>query len=85
MADFENNELFVSLSKMMGCKIKDIYGYVDDPFDNGALVFQICSIKFENGKSVSVEGENDIAYLPANDEIRELSEEVFKILYTEDE
>lgn len=78
--DFENDEGFISLTKIMGCKIKDIDGFIDDPFDNGVLVLRISKIYFEDGRSVFMEGEHDVVYIPSDDKIPELSEDFFEKL-----
>lgn len=58
----EDNDFYVSLSKLAGQKIADIHGYVSDPF-GGGKVFVMSSIVFEDGTELFTEGEHDTPYL----------------------
>lgn len=75
----------ISLKGLMNSHIKDIVGYIREPFDNDVLVFEICRIIFENGVSVYVEGDYEVAYIPFDDTIKQLSEEVFEKYKDKDE
>lgn len=78
------DETYLSLSKLMVSKIKDIVGFLYDPFDNENVIFKLSKVIFENGKSVFIQGEHDIAYIPPDDRIPELSEAVFEKYKEED-
>jgi hypothetical protein len=57
----EEEKYFFSLNKIAGQKIKDITVMVSYEFDDP--VFSLHSIEFEDGTSLFVEGEHDIAYI----------------------
>jgi len=66
-----------SLSKLVGKKIADIIGYPSDPF-GGAPLFKIWQIVFEDGTTVCVEGEHDVAYIPATDGLNNMDEDTLQ-------
>jgi hypothetical protein len=58
-ADYE-----ISLEKFQGKKIVDVVGYISGEFGTDTLVFKVNRVVFEDGASVWLEGEHDIAYIP---------------------
>lgn len=52
----------ISLSKLIGKRVIDASGYVSGEF--GFSVFKICDLIFEDGTSISIDGDHDIAYIP---------------------
>lgn len=60
------NDYLISIVRLTGQKIQDIYGYVSMEF--GDPVFDVSRVVFENGKEVTFGGEHDIAYLESYDE-----------------
>lgn len=54
------------LSTLLGKKVAHVAGYVSTEFGSDTLVFKITRIVFEDGTHESVEGEHDIAYIPAD-------------------
>lgn len=61
----EGSTYRISLSKLTGQRIVDISGYVSGEFGDDTPVFKISQIHLENGTEIWVEGEHDIAYIPA--------------------
>ena len=57
----DGSEFHLSLNKISGKKIKDIYGYVSNEF--GEPSFVISGIIFEDNSTIGVEGEHDYPYL----------------------
>jgi len=57
----EDDTFLISLSKLIGKPIKDIHGHLSDEY--GGVTFVLYSIVFEDGTSMSVEGEHDFPYL----------------------
>lgn len=51
----------LSLVKLTGLAITDIYGYLDNQFDEP--VWNVTKIMFADGSSVRMNGEHDIAYI----------------------
>ena len=50
----------ISLVKMTGKKIKDIHGYLGDPFDCGDIYFEATNIIFKDGSKMDLKGEPDV-------------------------
>jgi hypothetical protein len=86
MAD--GSDLYFSLSKLTGKKVVDILGYPADPF-GGTPLFQISHIVFEDGTTVFVEGEHDVAYIPAqgdeDDDLANLNEDTLQDFLDEEQ
>lgn len=55
-----------SLSDLLGKKVAHVAGYISREFGSDTLVFKITRIIFEDGTHESVDGEHDIAYIPAD-------------------
>lgn len=72
-----------SLSKFVGKKVVDILGYPADPF-GGTPLFKVSQIVFDDDSTVYVEGEHDVAYLPATDELQNMDEETLQAFIEED-
>lgn len=77
------NWLF-SLNKLVGKKVVDITGYPADPF-GGTPLFKIFAIVFEDGTTIHVEGEHDVAYIPASDKLKNMDEDTLQSLIEDDE
>jgi hypothetical protein len=78
----EGSDWEFSLSKFVGKKIVDIIGYPSDPF-GGTPLFAISQIVFEDGTKVSVEGEHDVAYIPADDKLNNMNEDTLQCFIEE--
>lgn len=57
----ESDKNLISLSKLIGKKIKEVAGCISTEF--GEPVFNMTKIVFEDGSYMWCEGEHDIAYL----------------------
>jgi hypothetical protein len=73
----EGSDWLFSLSKLVGKKVVDVVGYPSDPFGDTPL-FKIVEIIFEDETAVSVEGEHDVPYLPADDELNNMDEQTLQ-------
>lgn len=60
LIDGDNDGWYLSLNKLTGQKVKDIYGYIDT---EGDPVFLMTRLILEDGTDFSVEGEHDRPYL----------------------
>jgi hypothetical protein len=74
---YEGSDYLFSLNKLLGKKVTDVVGYPTAPF-GGTPLFRISQIIFEDGTSMFVEGEHDVAYLPADDEVTNMDEETLQ-------
>lgn len=59
---------YLSLASMTGKKIIDLEGYISQEFGLGAPVFNVSAVVFEDGTTIHLQGEHDIAYLCADDD-----------------
>lgn len=57
----DGDDFYISLSKLTGLGIADIWGYITSEF--GEPVFKVSRIIFSNGLHCGVEGEHDFPYL----------------------
>lgn len=74
-----------SLTRLIGKTIKDIRGYISDPYGGGAS-FKLTKIEFEDGTFLGVEGEHDYPYLVRyGDEQPNYDEETLERLYHDEE
>lgn len=62
-ADDKENSSLISLEKLTGKRITDLYGTLSKEFGDEPI-FQIYRVCFSDGTSEFAEGEHDIAYLP---------------------
>jgi hypothetical protein len=69
----------LSLSKLVGKKVVDVIGYPSDPFGAGPI-FKVSQIVFEDGTTVYVEGEHDVAYIPSDEKLKNMDEETLERL-----
>lgn len=53
-----------SLGEIVGTKVTHVAGNISFEFGKNTPVFQITRILFEDGTSMNVEAEHDIAYIP---------------------
>ena len=51
----------IGLTKVVGKKVKEVKGYLSKELDEP--VFKLCTIEFEDGTILGVEGEHDFPYL----------------------
>lgn len=58
---------WLSLASMAGKKIIDLEGYISQEFGLDSPVFNVCNVVFEDGTLLSLQGEHDTAYVPADD------------------
>lgn len=82
----EGSDYEISLSKLTGVKIADIYGYITDEF--GFPVFKITRFIQEDGNYFHIEGEHDMPYIPqgADDAMpNNMDEETLQDLYDQEE
>lgn len=79
----EGSDWELSLNKLVSKKIVDVTGYASCPFDECTPVFKIYQIIFEDGTNISVEGEHDVPYLPADESLRNMDEKTLKKLSEE--
>lgn len=88
MSDTEKNTYIsgdgasFSLSKFVGKKVVDILGYPADPF-GGIPLFKINQIVFDDDSTVWVEGEHDVAYLSAMDEMQNMDQDTLQAFIDE--
>lgn len=71
----------LSLSKVVGQKIKDITGYVTMEF--GEPVFKISNVVLENGGTLYCEGEHDMPYVTSGNGA-EISDDLLQAIYDEE-
>lgn len=64
----DSNMGWLSLASIVGKKIIDLEGHVSHKFGVDTPVFDISAVVFEDGTTMRLQGEHDIAYLPADDE-----------------
>lgn len=74
---YSDNDWEISLSKLVGKKIVDVIGYPADPF-GGTPLFKIRRIVFEDETTVTVEGEHDVPYIPAKDDLQNMDEDTLE-------
>lgn len=75
----------VALSKLTGLAIKEVKGYIGDPFGSGPL-FEISSIVLEDGTELQIGGEHEVAFIysPYREPERlNMDEETLERLYRE--
>lgn len=75
----------VALSKLTGLAIKEVKGYIADPFSSGPL-FEVSGIVLEDGTELLVSGEHEVAfiYAPGREPERlNMDEETLERLYRE--
>lgn len=84
LCDNDNDGWLFSLNKLVGKKIVDIDGYPSDPF-GGTPLFSMFRVVFEDGTSIHVEGEHDVAYIPANDKLKNMDEDTLQEFIEKDE
>jgi hypothetical protein len=79
----DNSDYEISLVKLAGKPIKDIYGYLSNEFDEP--VFKITKVVFSKDCWLDAEGEHDFPYL-ANGKGKTIyeDEELLERLYRED-
>jgi hypothetical protein len=58
----------LSLASMKGKKVIDMEGYISLEFGLNAPVFNVSAVVFEDGTTIRLQGEHDIAYLCADDD-----------------
>lgn len=75
----EGSDYQMSLSKLLGQPIKDIGGYISMEFD--VPVFKLTQIVLVDGTCIWVQGEHDIAYLPAHAMVKGLGEDYMNELF----
>jgi len=68
---------YLSLSKVYGNKIKDLVGFISQPFDEGTYIFKISKVVFEDGTHQWLDGEHDHAFIPMDD----INQKPFKKLF----
>jgi hypothetical protein len=73
-----------SLSKFVGKKIVDVAGWPADPF-GGAPLFQIWQIVFEDGSTVYLDGEHDVAYIGSSDKLQNMDDDTLESFIDRDE
>lgn len=59
--DIEASSYEISLTKLTGLKIKDVYGYLSNEF--GEPTFKLTKLIFDNDQEMWFEGEHDFPYL----------------------
>lgn len=84
LCDRDDDGWLFSLSKFVGKKVTDVVGYPTDPFGETPL-FRVYRIDFEDGSGVFVEGEHDVAYIPANDKLKNMDEDTLQEFIDKDE
>lgn len=72
---------YLSLSKVYGKKIKDLVGYISEPFDEGVYIFKISRVVFEDNTEEWLAGEHDHSFIPMD----AVNEEPFKKLFKQQE
>lgn len=60
--DLEVSAYEISLTKLIGKKIKEVRGYLSNPYIDEPL-FQMTKIEFEDGTFLGAGGEHDFPYL----------------------
>lgn len=78
----EGSTYEISLLKLTGKKVKDIRGYLADPYDAGAS-FQLTKIVFDDDTTVDVEGEHDFPYITSTEEQPNFDEDTLSRLMDE--
>lgn len=76
---------YVSLKKLTGKEIADVYGYIGTPF-GGDCTYIMARVVFTDGTYAWCEGEHDTPYLVTyrNMDVPGLDEETLNRLYKED-
>lgn len=74
---FEDSTHLLSLSKIYDKKIKDLVGFISQPFDEGTFIFEISKVVFEDGSDEWLDGEHELAFIPMDD----ANEKTFKKLF----
>jgi hypothetical protein len=69
----------IQLSKLTGHHIKEVEGYITDPWGDEPL-FNITRIILGNGRTISVNGEHDVAYIESEDKDLNLDNETLEDL-----
>jgi hypothetical protein len=59
----------------MGKKVVDLHGFISYHFGGDTPVFYVTKVVFEDGTEHWLQGEHDIAYIPAQDDGTPLSED----------
>lgn len=84
----ECSDYEISLTKVLGKKVKDIRGYVTREFDSS--VFCMTRVEFDDGTFLGCEGEHDLPYLvdwgrpDSPERCNEYSEETLDEIYESD-
>lgn len=78
----DGSDWLFSLNKLVGKKVVDIVGCPTDPFE-GTPLFDIFAIVFDDGTEIHVEGEHDVAYIPASDKLKNMDEDTLQNLIDE--
>lgn len=73
----DGSDWLFSLNKLTGRKVVDVIGYPSDPF-GGVPLFKVSQIVFEDGTTISIEGEHDVPYIPSDDKVKNLDEETLQ-------
>lgn len=81
--DEKESDCALSLSKFVGKEISDIVGYVTDPF-GGTPLFNISCIVFEDGTKVHIKGAPHVAYIPANDKLKNMDKDTLQSFIEEE-
>lgn len=78
----DDDNFYISLTKLTGLKIKDIEGYFIKEW--GDVTFKISRIRFEDDQTCYVEGEHDLPYLSLyGTDIPNTDQEIWERLYQE--
>lgn len=79
----EGSKHEISLSKLTGQRIVDIGGYVSDKFGSDTLVFEVMTVKLEDGTDIWLEGEHDVVYIPQGNHYPNLDDDTLTDLYNQ--
>lgn len=74
MDKYKTSNFEVGLTKVMGCNIKEVHGYVSNEFDEPT--FKLTKIELMDGTNITCEGEHDCPYLAYNDKLDEKCKEI---------
>ncbi len=78
--DVKVSDYEISLSKILGKNIVDVWGYITKEF--GEPTFQMTKVKLEDGGYLDCEGEHDMPYLTNGGKGNEwLDDEVLENIY----
>lgn len=84
LCDDDSDGWLFSLNKFVGKKVVDVVGFPSDPFGDTPL-FRVYQIVFDDGTKIHVEGEHDVAYIPANDKLKNMDDDTLQEFIEKDE